>query len=81
LHALLRRQLREDFLGRLLVYVGWEVQGHLLISGSRLLIGDRQGSLPEAVDEVLVVLARGAKGLGVGETYVTIAPTHLGVLD
>jgi hypothetical protein len=41
LDALLRRQLREDFLGRLLVYVGWEVRGHLLISGSLLLIGDR----------------------------------------
>jgi hypothetical protein len=63
LHALLGRQLREDLLSRLLVYVGWEVRGHLLVAGSSFLVGDRPRTLPEAVDEVLVIALRTARWL------------------
>jgi len=55
LHALLGRQLREDLLSRLLVYVRREVRGNPLIAGSSFLLRDRPRSLPEAVDEVLVI--------------------------
>jgi len=58
LHALLGRQVREDLLGRLLVYVGRWVRGHLLVAEGRFLLGDRPRSLPEAVDEVLVIALR-----------------------
>jgi hypothetical protein len=71
LQALLGRQLREDFLCGLLVHVGWEVGGYLLIARSRLLVGDRLRSLPEVIDEVLVVLTRSAEGVALGLHVVT----------
>jgi hypothetical protein len=58
LHALIGRQLREDLLSRSLVYVRREVRGHLLVAGCRFLVGDRPRSLPETVDEVLVIALR-----------------------
>jgi hypothetical protein len=39
----------------LLVYVRREVRGNPLIAGSSFLLRDRPRSLPEAVDEVLVI--------------------------
>jgi len=58
LHTLLRRHLREDVLGRLLVDVGGKVRSHLLVAGRRLLVRDRSGALLVAIHEVLVLLLR-----------------------
>src|SRR3712207_3422203 len=66
LHALLGRELGEDFLGGPLVDVGREVRGHLLVAGSRLLLGDRPRALPEALKVVLVVPTRRVEGIVVG---------------
>ncbi len=47
---------------------------------SRLLVGDRQRSPLEAVDEVLVVLTRSAEGLALG-LHVVTSIFRLGCVD
>ena len=58
LHALLRRQLGEDVLCRLLVDLGGKLRGDLLVAGRRLLPGYRLRALAVTVDEVLLVSRR-----------------------
>jgi hypothetical protein len=65
-------QQRKDVLRRLLVDLRGELGGHLLVAGCRLPFRDRLRSLPETVDEVLVVLLRTTER-GVGAIYASIS--------
>lgn len=61
LHALLGRHLGEDALCRLLVVVGGQVRGDLLVALRCLPIRDRPRSLLIAIGEVLVAFLEPAE--------------------